>query len=134
MSLRLEACVLVMLAMLSGCGGVKPVTGGTAGVLHSGSEMLGDIQITVHQLDGGTSKPIGFGVTGSAGTFQLMTEGAKGPLHLTPGEYRCTLESIGAPVVIPKEYTQPDTTPMKINWSASNLKLDLDIPIPKPAR
>lgn len=131
---RFELFVLVMMLALPGCGGVKPVAGGTEGVLHSGSDKLSDIQVTVHKFEGGTSKPIGFGVAGTDGSFQLMTDRAKGPLHLTPGEYHCTLESIGAPVVIPKEYTQPDTTPLKINWSASDSKLDWDIPVLKPSK
>lgn len=126
--------LLILATSVLGCGGVKPVTGGTAGVLHSGSEKLSDIQITVHQVEGGSSKPIGFGIAGLDGSFQLVTDGAKGPLHLTPGEYRCTLESVGATVEIPKEYAQSDTTPLKITWRTSDQKLDLDIPAPKPSK
>lgn len=118
----------MILALLPGCEGVKPVTGGTDGVLHVGSVMLSDIQVTVHQVEGNSSKPIGFGVAGVDGSFQLALNEAKGPLTLAPGEYRCTLESVGAPVVILTEYTKPDTTPLKITWSASDRKLDLDIP------
>jgi hypothetical protein len=124
----------VLLFAVPGCGGVKPVTGGTTGVLHSGNDKLSDIQITVHHVEGVSSKPIGFGVASTDGSFQLVTDGAKGPLHLTPGEYRCTLESVGATVVIPKEYAQADKTPMKITWSASDQKLDLDIPALKPSK
>ncbi len=135
MSQRIGVIVFMIAAILPGCGRVaKPVTGGTAGVLHAGVAMLSDIQVTVHQVEGSSSKPIGFGVVGVDGSFQLALNEAKGPLTLAPGEYRCTLESVGAPVVILKEYTQPDTTPLKITWSTGDCKLDLDIPPLKPSK
>lgn len=134
MSSRFRWSLIVALMFLPACGGVKPITSGTDGVLHSGSVMLSDIQVTVHQVEGSTSTPIGFGVAGADGSFQLAVNEAKGPLTLVPGEYRCTLESVGAPVVILKEYTKPDTTPLKITWSASDRKLDLDIPPLKPSK
>src|SRR5580765_446568 len=106
--------LLVLPALiLAGCGGTTPVVGGTKGVLQAGDELLGDIQITVHAKDGTAWKPLGFGVTAFDGSFELVTSGAKGPLWLSPGEYRCTLESAGAPVVIPLELTQADATPLK---------------------
>ena len=126
--------LLILASALLGCGGVSPVTGGTEGRLHAGNDMVGDIQVTVHQIEGNSSKSIGFGVAGMDGSFRLLTNGAQGPLHLSPGEYRCTLESVGAPVVILKEYTQAETTPLKITWSAESRQLDLDIPAPKSSR
>ena len=114
--------------ILAGCGGATPVAGGTKGVLHAGDELLGDIQITVHAKDGTAWKPLGFGVTAFDGSFKLVTSGAKGPLWLSPGEYRCTLESAGAPVAIPVELTQADTTPLKITRSAESTALDVRAP------
>jgi hypothetical protein len=127
---RLEIAVLLVLtASLSGCGGVKPVTGGTPGLLHSGSTLLSDTQVTVHKIEGGVSTSIGFGVAGPDGSFELVTNEAKGPLRLAPGQYRYTLESVGTAVVIPKEYTSADTTPLVLPWSADDSRIDLDIPV-----
>ena len=131
---RFELFVLVLMAaVMPGCGS-QAVTGGTKGVIHAGSALMGEFQVTVHQVEGSTTKPIGFGVTGSNGEFELVTNGAKGPLRLSPGEYRCTLESIGAPVVVPLEFTKADTTPLKVSWAASDKKLDLEIPTPQLRR
>lgn len=116
------------LLLLIGCGGVKPVTGGTNGVLHSGAAMLSEIQITVHQVEGEQFKPVGFAVPQADGTFQLVAPEAKGPLRLAPGEYRFTLESVGAPVVIPKEMFKPETTPLKATWTGNETKLDIEVP------
>jgi len=128
MRLWLKLMGLAVVLTLSGCGGVTPVTGGTNGVLHSGAAMLSEIQITVHQVDGDKFKPIGFAVPQSDGTFQLVAPEAKGPLRLAPGDYRFTLESVGAPVVIPKEMSKPETTPLKATWTGSEPKLDIDVP------
>lgn len=119
--------LLLLAAALPGCG-ARPVTGGTAGVLHFGGKSTSDIQVTVHEVVGGTTQPIGFGVTLLDGSFHLVTNGARGALWLSPGEYRCTLESAGAPVKIPKEYARADTTPLKVDWSTSDQSLDLEVP------
>jgi hypothetical protein len=125
---------VALLLVLSGCGGAEPTTGGTQGVLHAGPASLSEIQVTIHQLQGNMFRPIGFGVPGADGGFCLVTNGATGPLVLLPGEYRCTLESVGAPVEIPAEYLKADTSPLKVTWSASDQKLDIDVPLPKPIR
>ena len=65
------------------------------GTLRAGSELLADIQVTMHQVDGGSLRRVGFGVTDRNGSFELVTNGAQGPLWLSPGEYCCTLESAG---------------------------------------
>lgn len=126
---KLSQLVLTLCLLLSlGCGGAHPVTGGTNGVLHSGPTLLSEIQINVHQVGESSTKLIGFGVAGMDGAFQLVSPGAAGSLRLAPGEYRFTLESVGAPVVIPKEFTQPETTPLKVTWTDSEAKLDFDLP------
>jgi hypothetical protein len=127
-------CVLaIILAALPGCG-VKPVAGGTTGTLRIGGELLSDIQVTVHEVEGNSAHPVGFGVTDLEGSFELVTNGAHGALWLSPGEYRCTLESAGAPVQFPKEYFNADTTPLKVTWSAGDDSLDLEVPALPPAR
>ncbi len=123
--------IVFALVTLVGCGGVHPVTGGTFGELHFGGDPLGDVQITIHQVEGSSYETIGFAATKADGSFELVTPGAKGPLHLSPGEYCCTLESVGAPIVIPREYMQAETTPLKVSWQSGDSHLDLDF---KPAK
>jgi hypothetical protein len=119
--------VLLFTLVMAGCGGVQSVPGGTAGTLRAGDDVLAEIQVTIYQVDGVSSRPIGFGVTDRDGWFELVTSGARGPLWLSPGEYRCTLESAGAPLEIPKEYARAETTPLKVSWSAGSSELDLGI-------
>ena len=127
-SLRLRLAVLVACAFgLAGCG-PKPITGGTPGTLAFEGKPVSDIRVTVHRRHGGQSEPIGFAVTANDGTFALVTNEARGPLRLTPGDYCFTLESVGPPVRIDKEYTKPDSTPLKVSWSAADTSLTLDVP------
>lgn len=126
-----NVCRLVPLLIaltLAGCGGVQPVTGGTPGTLRLGGELLCEIQVTVHRVEGGTTTPVGFGVTDLEGAFELVTNGARGPLRLEPGEYRFTFESAGAPVQFAPECAEPVTTPIKATWSSGELRLNLDVP------
>ena len=116
----------LIIAASTGCG-VQPVAGGTKGVLRAGTAALGDIQLIVYQMDSGVWRQVGFGITGPDGEFELLTPGAKGALWLTPGEYRCTVESVGAPVQIPKAYSQTETTPLKITWSETDDALALKV-------
>jgi hypothetical protein len=69
---------------------------------------------------------VGFAVTSLDGSFELVLNGARGPLWLSPGEYRFTLESAGSPVQLPHEFAGPDTTPLSVVWSADDGDLDLD--------
>ncbi len=125
---------VILAATSSGCGGPQPVTGGTPGTLRVGSELLSDFQVTIHQVEGTTTEPVGFGLTGADGSFQLMTNGAQGPLWLSAGDYRCTLESAGAPLVIPKQYTQATRTPLKVTWPTGDEHLNIEVPAFKLAR
>ena len=118
----------VLLTMLSGCGGPKGVTGGTPGVLTYRGKQSADIRVTVYRVDGTASEQIGFGVTANDGTFQLVANEARGPLRLSPGDYCCTLDSAGSPLRIPREYSKPGSTPLKVSWSAADKSLDLEVP------
>lgn len=130
----MRQCLLLFLttSLLAGCGGVRPVAGGTQGTLSFGDQLLSDIQVTVHQIEGGSWQCVGFGVTDREGSFELVTNGANGALWLSPGEYRFTLESAGAPVQIPKEYSQAESTLLKVSWSGGNSELELKVPMELP--
>jgi hypothetical protein len=121
---HLTSCVLLFaVVILSGCG-VKPVTGGTRGTLSSSGNPLSDVQITLFRNDKGELYSFGSGQYSR--WRQLVTNGAMGPLDLEPGEYSCTLESVGAPIVIPEEYLRSDTTPLKLDWkNEETLKLEI---------
>ena len=114
----------------SGCGAerVLEISGGTTGKIHNGREPLIGIQVTVHQLDGESIKPIGVAASRLDGSFELVTMDGTGACQLLPGEYRCTLESVGAPVVIPAEFAKPETTPLKIALSDEEEAIDLKLP------
>jgi uncharacterized iron-regulated membrane protein len=122
-----QAALLLLAVGLCGCG-PSPVAGGTKGTLRAGGDLLSEVQITIHHREGVAWQPLGFAVTASDGTFELVTNRAEGPLRLAPGEYRCTLESVGAPVRVPKEYSQPETTPLIVQRSAGDTVLELVIP------
>ena len=100
-------------------------------MLHSGRTPLCDVQVTVHRLDGDQWQPLGFGVSDAEGYFELVQNQAAGPLKLAPGEYRCTIESNGPHMWrFPPEYSDPGPTPLKIEWSAADRLLDLELPAP----
>jgi len=124
--LRLACSTIVVLVIsLPGCG-PQPVQGGTAGHLLAAGEPLSDVQLTVFQGEGSAFKPLGFGVTTTDGSFQLLQNQARGPLMLTAGDYRVTLESAGAPITIPKQYAKPETTPLRVSWNGAG-GLDLAV-------
>jgi hypothetical protein len=123
----LKLLPLFALLVLAGCG-AAPVAGGTKGRLQAGNGGLGDVQLTVHQEDAGKWLPVGFGVTDYEGRFELVQNGAKGPLWLAPGEYRCTLQSAGAPVAIPEEFSRPETTPLQAAVKAKDDVLEFKTP------
>jgi hypothetical protein len=122
------ATVMLLAATLIGCGGPKPITGGTPGVLRAGGDVLAEVQVTVHQQDGAALKPIGFAVTGTDGSFQLVTNEARAALQLQPGDYCFTLESAGSPARIPPALAKAETTPLKRKWTAGDASLNLDVP------
>lgn len=126
------AGILLTVFVCGGCGSnVQVSPGGTPGSLHDGDKPIGEVKVTVYEVDGTTFEPIGFAVARSDGRFELVTMDVTGPLRLPPGEYCCTLESVGEPVVIPKEYSKPETTPLKAEWSEGDSLLDLEFQPPQ---
>lgn len=105
--------VLLGQMMLPGCYS-QPVMGGTAGKLTIGGAPMSEVQISVYQQKEGAWEKIGFGDATSDGSFELVKPGAAGPLVLEAGEYRFTLESIGAPLRVPPAYQNPASTPLSV--------------------
>lgn len=73
------------------------------------------------------NKPIGRGYVASDGSFELINREGSGPLHLLDGNYRFTIESVGAEVEIPDKFTDPATTPLVIDHR-SGILLNLELP------
>ena len=114
-----------------GCGGPASAPGGTKGRVHCGSADLGDIQVTVHRADHGFFEAVGFGVSGADGQFELRDNMADGPLWLTPGKYRFTIESTGPTVMVwEKAFGDPSKTPLRRVWTEDDSVLDFDLPEP----
>jgi hypothetical protein len=122
MSLAVFAAAVVTF----GCG-PRPIVGGTPGVLRAGGQPLAEVQVTLHQQEGSAWLPVGFADTAGDGSFELVSRGAAGPLVLSPGEYRATLESVGSPIHIPPAYAKPDSSPLTVSWSAGDDQLDLHL-------
>ena len=122
--------LIVLLLATSGCGErVRPVTGGTPGNLRTPQGPVGEMQVNVFQKANEAWQPVGFGVSAVDGTFALFKNQATGPLELSPGEYRCTIESAGAPATVPPEYSRAETSPLHITWPTPQARLDLIAPI-----
>lgn len=119
---------LFTVLLLSGCSDAPaPATGGTPGTLTFGDGVTSDINITVHRSSAGSFQPIGFGLTDIEGKFILYQTGAAGPLWLEPGDYVFTLESVGPSIAFPKEYLSPQSTPLKLSWTADSKSADLTV-------
>ncbi|MBS0267134.1 MAG: hypothetical protein JSS02_34730 [Planctomycetes bacterium] len=129
---RMRWTVLVLAGAVSaGCGGADEqlsVSGGTTGKIHNGGEPLFGIQVTVYLLDGDAVESLGVASSQPDGSFELVTMDGTEACQLPPGEYRCTLESVGTPCPIPPDFTQPETTPLKIVLTAEGQPIDLDLP------
>jgi hypothetical protein len=122
------AVFLFLISLLTGCSDSPlPATGGTPGTLTFGDGVTSDINITVHRNSAGRFKPIGFGLTDVEGKFVLYQTGAIGPLWLEPGDYVFTLESVGPSIAFPKEYLNPQSTPLKLSWTADSTSADLTV-------
>jgi hypothetical protein len=120
----LWVCLLALVAL--GCQ-ERPVIGGSKGILMAAGEPLSDIQLTVHREKEGTFEPLGFAVSKTDGKFELFTPGAAGPLWLSPGEYRFTLESAGAPLEIPAEYLTATRSPLRTSIDNQGVYIKLEI-------
>ena len=117
-------CWLTIVLAASGCG-QRPVSGGTKGVLTTDGNPIPDVQLTVYAA--GSDESEGTAVTGSDGTFELVTPGATGPLELDTRSYMVTLESVGAPTDLPPQYLDRNSTPLKVEWADGAL-LELSVP------
>jgi hypothetical protein len=119
---------LFTVLLLSGCSDASaPATGGTPGTLTFADGVTSDINITVHRNSAGRFQPVGFGLTDVEGKFILYQTGAVGPLWLEPGDYVFTLESVGPSIAFPKEYINPQSTPLKLDWTADSTSADLKV-------
>ena len=129
MTNRICVCTVgTLIGYLIGCGSATTIEGGSPGFLWFGTEMLNDICVVAHRSDGAGFYSVGYGTTDNAGHFKLLKPDGQSPLHLEPGEYSFTLESVGPPVQFPEEFLQPESTPLKVTWTSEMSSLDLVAP------
>jgi hypothetical protein len=122
------ATLLLVGCVLSGCGGgSRPVTGGTTGQLKFGSHVTSDVQVTLHRRVGSEFEVVGFATTDADGRFELLQPGAVGPLWLSTGNYVVTLESVGAPLVLPEKYGMPTKSSLTVDWKEDSADLLLQV-------
>jgi hypothetical protein len=122
--------LLTAFALFAGCGRVRPVTGGTPGVLQVPNQVASDLQLTLFREQEGTWQPIGFATTGEGGRFELLLPGAVGPLRLEPGLYRVTVQTAGSDLALPPDIGQVATTPVRIEWTGTEPSLQLALTLP----
>ncbi|MFO0978767.1 MAG: hypothetical protein U0996_20335 [Planctomycetaceae bacterium] len=121
--------ILFAVSLLLGCdSGPSPAKGGTHGTLKFGDAVTSEIVVTVQKANGTSFEVVGFGTTQPDGSFVLYKPGASEPLFLEPGKYSCTLESVGPPVKLPKEFLDASRSPLTVEWTADSKALDLTAP------
>jgi hypothetical protein len=127
---NLKSCRILILVVLiglsTGCA-ERPVKDGTQGVLRFNDEPVANIRVTINRIDPKGVKPVGYGVTEADGTFQLVTHAGRAGVKLTPGNYCCTLKSMGGSIRIPNHYAEVNTTPLKVSWLETDTSLNLKV-------
>ncbi len=119
--------LLCMILFAIGCSSEPvPIVGGTTGTLTSGGKPMSQIQVNVYD-DKNAMVPIGRGNVGYDGTFALVTHSGLDALELPAGTYFFTVESVGAEVEIPSQYTQPNETPLVVTHQDGE-SLNLSVP------
>ncbi|MHC2068801.1 carboxypeptidase-like regulatory domain-containing protein [Bremerella sp. T1] len=119
----------IALLTLPGCGEPPAIPGGTPGHLEADGQPLRDVRLTLYD---GAGQPQAFAVSDPQGNFQLRTEASLEGVHLDPGTYRVTVESAGEfHMVWPRKYQSPEKTPLVVEWTEEQEKIDLEVPTPK---
>lgn len=125
-------CLIAIALLSQGCGGPAEVPGGTTGFLYANGQPLPDVLVAVYQDTPPITEPLGVGITGADGRFQLRTREPVAPLTLDPGDYRFTIESMGEIYLIwPSEYADPSKTPLTRSVSSSHEELEINVPKPR---
>ena len=129
--MRLLLLIALLMSPAYGCR-ERSVTGGTTGVLRNAD---GDVlrEVRIHVCAAGETTPLGFGETASDGRFALYQPQARGPLHLSAGEYVATLESLSPELPhLPATVADPLHSPLRFHWSPGNGPLEINLPQQNP--
>lgn len=117
------------LASASGCGYVDG--DGTSGVIQLERGPLAGVLVQVHSAEGSSGEPLGSGVSGADGRFELKRHNARRALRLSPGEYLATIESVGEIAMIwPPEFRQPESSPLRFTLTHHDDVVELQVPTP----
>ena len=114
---------------VSGCG-TDQLEQGTEATVTVAGEPVVDVQVNVFAMKHGKPVEVGFAVSRAGGKLKFVQPQASGPLVLEPGDYRFTAETVGAALVIPEEYTDPATTPLRVTLPSSD-GITLTLPDPE---
>jgi hypothetical protein len=124
----LSTAMLVL--CVSGCG-TDQLEQGTEATVTVAGEPVVDVQVNVFAVKDGKPVEIGFAVSRAGGKLKFLQPQASGPLVLEPGDYRFTAETVGAALVIPREYADPATTPLRVTLPSPD-GITLILPDPEP--
>ncbi|MCA9130487.1 MAG: carboxypeptidase regulatory-like domain-containing protein [Planctomycetales bacterium] len=108
--------MVATLVVTTGCS-QQGTAGGTRGRLTSDGVPLPQMQVTVFDAH---SNSIATGFTQNNGQFELVSLDGAEPVLLSPGEYRWTLQTVGAEVDIPKRLTDPASSDLAVEWNEDN--------------
>ncbi|MEX1041740.1 MAG: hypothetical protein WDZ51_13960 [Pirellulaceae bacterium] len=130
-----KSCIAVLIiGGLNGCGGEKEIPGGTPGRIHIDGIPLREVQVTMYDSKAG-GNVVGFGISDSEGRFELREPETLEGVWLPAGHYRFTLESVGEIYMQwPAKFTQADTSPLEIEWTGGEGRIELDVPEPTTPR
>ncbi|MCH9653674.1 MAG: PepSY domain-containing protein [Planctomycetes bacterium] len=124
--------VAFLLLSMSGCGANLLEQGTEATVTVAGEPII-DVRVTVFLMQDGQPVELGSAVSREEGKLKFIQPKAAGPLVLGPGDYRFTVETVGAPLVIPKEYRAPATTPLQVTMPSTD-GITLTLPEPESGK
>lgn len=122
----------LLLVTVGGCGSDR-VDGGTEATITVAGEPVVDVQVRVFSMKDGKPVELGFAVSKAGGKLSFVKPKASGPLTLEPGEYRFTVEPVGAPLALPKDYGNAETTPLQIELPTAE-PITLTLPEPTQKR
>lgn len=114
-NLILLLIALHLIGFITGCSDdAVPIDGGTAGKLTSDGKAMSQMELTFYSDSPFSGSPVAYGAVQNDGAFELVDAPRTEAIELEPGDYRVTVESLGADVEIPKQYSDPSKTTLRL--------------------
>jgi len=124
--LGLSAAILLL--SITGC--TDQLEQGTEATITVAGEPVVDVRVNVFSVKDGAPVEVGFAISRAEGKLKFVQPKASGPLNLEPGTYHFTVEPVGAALLVPKEYSDPTTTPLQVTLPSAD-EITLTLPEPK---